>query len=256
MLVRSSFLGTAQRCIAEAYYRYHLGLIPKGRKQNKDTFFGTAVHKGVEIALNDNVDSAVSYLNDLVWPATNGKKKKANAIVLVRSYSRVFNYQLVGTELDHEIRIGRHIWRGRFDIVAQDARGLVIIDLKTTNPAYLLVKPNTQFSGYYLAAEFLYPDFSRFEIVNLDPDMLEVSTYPFKISDEAKEEWKSELVRFVDYVEECFTTGVLPRSDSQCVRYGRRLCAYHDICISAKNIREKVIQHCYDVSTEQKNLDW
>lgn len=255
MKIRSSVLNTAQGCIAEAYYRYHLGLVPKQGKQNKDLFFGKAVHKGAEIAIHSSVEDAVTYLEGLLWPATNGKKKKANAIVLVRAFSRWFNYSLIDTEVSHEMRIGRHSWFGRYDVVARDS-GVVILDNKTSNPSYLIIRPNSQFTGYYIAAQQHYADFERMEIVGLDPDMLELSVYPFKLSKDAQNEWLKETEHFLNFLEDCFEKEVLPRSDSHCVRYGGRLCPYHEICTSAEYLRERIINHCYEVDREQKNLDW
>ncbi len=255
MLIRSSFIGTAQRCVAEAYYKYYLGLQPKGSKQNKDLFFGKAVHRAIEIALHNNVDEAVEYLDSLMWPPSPGKKSKSNAIILTRAFSRWFPYELVDTEVEHEVKVGGHIWRGRFDVIAKKD-GLIFIDNKTTNSNYLLIRPNMQFSGYAKAAKELYPDYSRFEVINLDPEMLEVTAYPFRMTDEMQEEWEQELIKFVDYVEDCFTSGIVPKSDSQCIRFGRYMCPYYDLCTSTKTIKEKVIENCYEVSQEQKELAW
>ena len=255
MLLRSSFLSTAHRCLAEAYYKYHLGLTPIGSgRPNKDLFFGSAVHEAVVKAIKEGEEVAIQYLDSLLWPPTKAKSKRV-AVALVRRYMRCFSPTYVSDERSFIFPVGKHLWRGRFDIIGY-TDGTIVVENKTTKPAFLIQKPNNQFISYYHAARNIFPDFTQFVVYNLDPGMLEIHQYPIRFFDEEIDYWLKTTAKFADYAEECFETGHVPRSDTNCIRFNSRICSYYDICTSHGKVQENVINNCFNVSEEVKKMNY
>jgi len=243
------------RCPAEAYFRYHLGLVPKGQRQNPDLFFGTAVHKAIEIGLAEGRVAALNYLEGLLWPPSKTKTKKA-AIILVTSLLRAdLPFTPQKTEQSFKIPLGKHTVAGRFDIVGQSKNGTIIADHKTTAPAYLVTKPNTQFILYSYAAKKLYEDFDRFWVINLDPNLCTIKTIPVYYSDAEMEQWQASIMRYLDYLESEFEQG-FPFMHDSCIRFYKHFCSYHDICTASESVREKIISGCFEINTDLRDLTY
>lgn len=256
MILRSSLVDTAQRCMREAYYAYHYGLYTGKGGESIDIFFGHAVHRAIEIALLDSEEDAIVYLDSLLWPPSRKKTKNA-AFVLLRQFLRKFDYNIIETELLFEHPLSdAHTWRGKYDLVARKPDGLYIIENKTTNPQYLKAKPNVQFASYFKAAQETYEDFKGFIVFNLDPGELEVTYQNVHFNAEELAEWKREIICFADYMERCFLEGAAPRTGTACIRFQFRRCSFFDVCTAVGRVRDKIITNCFNVNEEAKNLSW
>lgn len=254
MIVRSSLLSCAHRCVAESYYRYHLGLVPHGKRANKDLFFGTAVHRGIEIGLLQSENDALAYLDSLLWPPAKVKTKDC-AKILVRKFLSTFKDTVLYTEKLSEFSFGSHTWRLRYDIISEND-GVIVNENKTTNPSYLITKPNSQFISYYISGQREFPSFNRFKVYNLDPAFMEIHILPVYFSKAEITEWLVATERFVDYLEGCFTKKILPMNGSACIRFYTHLCPYYDICSSSTEIRDQIITNLYEVELKVKELSY
>jgi hypothetical protein len=253
MIFRSSQVSEAKRCVAKAFYKYELGLVKKGEKVNSDLFFGKAVHKGVELSLTQSLEDAVDYLEGLLWPPGRTKSKQT-ALCLVRQFYHKFDYELISSEEYFTFPIDEDVWKGKFDLVAKKDGELTLIELKTTNPYYLVTKPVDQFISYYIGAKEKYGA-KQFVLCNLDPNSINVSFTRVRYSDDEISEWMVEFAYWKDFYKKCVTDKIIPRTSGACYDYNRQ-CEYYDICISNPEIRKKVINNCYDISEAQKELEW
>jgi len=254
MILRSTFVHVAQRCVREAYYAYHLGLRTSRGGVNVDIFFGSAVHGAIEIALRESEHKAICYLDSLLWPPSK-KKTKPAAVILLRNFLRKFKHEVMDTERLFEYDLGRHTWRGKWDLIAKD-RGIVIGEHKTTKPAYLQLKPNTQFIAYYEGAKQEFDSFEKFEVYNLDVESLEVYTHLVNFNQSECDEWREEVQVFADYLDQCFSSGMCPKSDGSCRRYEYRTCQFMDLCTASGSIRDAVMKNCFNFDIQQKELSW
>ena len=253
MIFRSSMVAEAKRCVAKSHYRYSLGLIPKGKGENIDLFFGKALHKAIEIALTSNLDQALAYLDGLLWPPSRNKSKRV-ATCLLRQFYHKFDMQFISAEEEFSFLVEEDEWKGRYDLIARKDGKTHVVELKTTNPYYLLTKPNDQFIAYQIGAS---KDFGaeKFTLINLDPNEIDVTSIPIRFSQEDIDEWLNEFIIWKDYYKKCLSLGVYPKSSGACFDYNRK-CEFHDICMSKFSMKQKIIDNCYDVDEEAKNLDW
>lgn len=253
MIFRSTMVTEAKRCIAKAYYHYELGLKPKGNGVNPDLFFGKAVHKAIEVALLGSLEDGVEYLESLLWPPSRNKSKRV-ALGLLRQFYHKFDMKFVSAEQEFTFPIDDDKWKGRYDIIAEQRGKPYVVELKTTNPYYLLTKPNDQFIAYHIGA---MKDFGAqgFVLYNLDPNEMDIVKIPITFSEEDVEEWTEEFKLWKEYYKKCIEQGIYPRSSGACFDYNRK-CEFHELCTSKFSMREKIMENCYAVDEEAKGLNW
>ena len=254
MIVRSSFLSEMKLCIARAHFMYDLGLVRTGGSPNPDLFFGSAMHKAIEIFHKQGLREAKIHLNELVFPP-HGKKTLGCAISLIEIYAASKPPKLLVAEKDFTYKIGHHEWKGRFDGIAKVNNSLYVVEHKTTNPFYLLMKPNDQFISYWAGARIYFDDVAGVLINSLDPARREVNRYLITFSVEELEEWREETKLLLSFYSLCKTKGAFPKTPSACKAFSRD-CPYLPICTATSGQKQLVIDRCYNVCREQKELDW
>lgn len=233
---------------------YDLGLVLKGGGANPDLFFGSAVHKAIELYHKKGKDEAVEYLMGLDFPS-HGVKCKTNAITLLNMYEASKPPKLLVAEKNFTFRIGRHEWRGRFDGIAKVNGALYVIEHKTTKPYYLQFKPNDQFISYWMGARVYFSDVAGVLVNSLDPQRLEVNRYLVSFNTDELEQWREETKLLLSFYSLCSTKGVFPKTPSACKAFGRD-CPYLPLCKADSSQKQLIINRCYNISREQKELAW
>lgn len=252
MIFRSSQVEEAKRCVARAYYKYHLGLRASGAKEDIHLFFGKAVHSAIQITYESSLEDGIDYLQSLLWPVSRVKSKQV-AISLLRQLYYKFDYKVIACEKEFSFPIDDDNWYGRYDMIAKKDGETVVVDFKTSNPYYLLTKPNDQFAAYYIGIN-QDEDVKKFIICNLDPNELNITFIPIRYTEKDVSSWLEEFRLWKDYYKSCINSGIIPRTNS-CFDYGRK-CEYHDICVSSEDIRPKVIKNCFIEDEKQKRMEW
>ena len=254
MIYRSSQIKQAKQCNAKAYYRYTLGIVPKSSgKKNPDLFFGTVVHKAIEILLLEGQEKSNEYLSRLEFPP--GAKTQSIAKILVNLFRMKFKDEAIACEryfqldLDEETTI-----LGKYDLIARSAGGIYVGDYKTTIPYYLTFKPDDQFISYFIAAR---QEFNAQHVViyNLDPGSVDISMSLITYSEAEIDEWKKEIKKFLGYYQSCVDSGIVPKNPGACMDYGRR-CEYHDLCTASPRIRQALIEGAFETDNESLKLMW
>jgi len=256
MIYRSSQINTAKRCIAKAYFQYNLGLRKKGSgKKNPDLFFGTAVHKAIEIFVLENHEKAIIYLDSLDFPS-NSAKTKAIAKVLLNLFTQKFKDKLLYSERYFALPLSDKIkLLGRFDLVAENLSGIYIGELKTTIPYYLLYKPNDQFISYYIAGKQEFKNVDKVVLYNLDPNSVDLIVSFIYYTKKEVEDWKKEMIAFINYYQSCVDTNTIVRSPGACLDFHRR-CEFHELCTADDNVRKLLIESSFETNEEVLNLRW
>jgi len=254
MICRSSQISEFKACAASAYYRYDLGLSPTGGKPDPHLFFGRVLHKAVDILHKEDVYSALDFLERTEWTDSR-TKTKARAKSLLKIYATNNKVVLVDTEREFSFRIGKHTWRGRWDGAGVYGRGFWIVEHKTTKAPYLIVKPNDQIIAYWAGGRKVYGEKLQGVIVNqFDVERLQVYTFPVTFTVDEYLAWRKEILLVLDYYERCRETA-FPMSTSACYRY-HKPCAYMPICMAEQSTKKVIMDRCYTVSQEVKNLAW
>ena len=254
MIVRSSFLSEMKLCKARAHYMYDLGLVKKSDGVNPDLFFGSAIHKAIETYHKVGFAAAKEFLEGQTFQY-HPKKTPSAAMTLLELYVASKPPKLLVAEKNFSFKIGRHEWRGRFDGIAKVDGSLFVIEHKTTSPYYLLLKPNDQFISYWAGARVYFSEVAGVLINSLDPSRLEVNRYLVTYTPEELEAWREETKLLLSFYQLCRTKGVFPRTPSACKAYGRD-CPYLPLCNSHISMQQMIIDRCYNVCREQKELDW
>jgi len=253
MIYRSSQIKLAKQCPTKAYFKYSLGIVPKGRgKKNPDLFFGTVVHKALEILLLEGQEKSVEYLDVLEFPP--GSKTQAIAKILVNLFRMKFKDEVVACERYFQLDIDGISLLGKYDLIAKSEGGVYVGDYKTTTPYYLLFKPDDQFISYFIAARSEF-NAKHVVIYNLDPGSVDISMSLITYTDAEIEEWKRETKSFISYFQSCVDSGVVPKNPGACLDFGRR-CEYHELCTSSPKVRQALIDGAFAVDKESLNLMW
>jgi len=254
VIVRSSFLAEMKLCFARAHYAYDLGLVLKGGGKNPDLLFGTAIHKAIEKFHKEGKEEALAFLQDMEFPQ-HGVKNRINAITLLNMYVASKPPKLLVAEKDFTFKIGRHEWRGRFDGIAKVNGELYVVEHKTTKPYYLQFKPNDQFISYWAGAKVYFSEVAGILINSLDPHRLEVNRYLITFTLDELKRWRQETKLLLSFYTLCTTKGVFPKSPFACKAFGRD-CPYTPLCKADPSQKQLIIDRCYNISREQKELDW
>ena len=255
MILRSTLVSDFKSCPAKACYKYELGLsaITQGKVRN-DLVFGQVIHSAIQTFHEEGMDSALTYIDDFQMDETR-RKNKQTAKALLRSYVKNNTVSIECLEKNFQFKIGTHVWKGRFDGIGSYMGKRWVIEHKTTNPFYLILKPNDQFIAYWLGALIFYHDIEGVLINNLDCDKLEVNKFFVHFSQEEKEEWIDEMKMTAETYKRFKTKGIFPRNQSSCYAYNR-LCSYISICSSSEGVRPNIIKRCYKQDDRMINLEW
>jgi len=254
VIFRSTMLNDFKQCPAKAAYKYELGITPIQSGQSNDLDFGALVHQAIEIYHNHSLDEAVSLIESSGMSETR-RKNRSTAKALLKTYVSTNPVKMERLESDFTFKIGSHQWKGRFDGIGIYNGGRYVIEHKTTNPQYLILKPNDQFIAYWLGGFIYYQDIQGVLINSLDCDKLQVTRYPITFSKEEKEEWIEEMKAIAETYKRYKTKGIFPRNPASCFAYNR-LCAYYPLCQEPEGTREMVMRKCYQHNSKMKNLEW
>lgn len=253
MIFRSSFVGEAKRCVALAYYRYYLGLSTKDATQNIDLFFGKELHNAIQISFEQSLEAGLEHLDQLLWPPSK-TKTKITAMNLLRQLHYKFDYNVVACEQDFSFPLDNDEWFGRYDMIAEKYDERYVLEFKTTNPYYLLIKPNDQFITYYIGARQDF-NINGMLVVSLDPSEVEVTFVPVKFSQEDINEWTREFSIWKEYFKRCVVSGVLPKNPTSCFDYNRK-CEFFELCLSNKRMRDNIMNNRFIVDENLKEMRW
>jgi len=255
MVIRSSVLAEFKLCPRRAHYAYDLGLFRKGGRPSVDLVFGKAVHKAVEIFHKvGSLDSALQALNDFDIPPDRDKNID-RARLLVTMYVQGKPLTLVESEKDFSFKIGRHVWKGRFDGIADVNGALYVVEHKTTKPFYLQTKPNDQFIAYWGGARITNKDVQGVIINNFDVERCEVRRILVSFSWEEFQRWREETKLVLSFYQRCKTSGIFPKSPFACKAYGRE-CSYRILCTADLETRKRIIEDFFETNQEAVDLSW
>lgn len=254
MLIRSSVLSTIKLCPQRAHFSYDLGLVSKNAKPSIDLVFGTIVHKSIELFHKQSKEAALEYLHEVEFEQTNAKSR-LKAITLFNSYVETEPLDLIDYEKDFTFKIGKHVWKGRFDGVANLFDSLYIVDHKTTNPYFLSTKPDDQFIAYWMGGRIFYHEVKGVIVNSLDPASLVVKRIIVSYTKDEFEHWRDETKLLLAFYQRCFNVGIFPKTPKACIAYGRQ-CPFRILCTSPPEVHERIIERYYDVSVEKKEKNW
>ncbi len=258
MIFRSSMISTFKACPAKACYKYELGLVPYGVKRKKnDLEFGSLVHDSIERyhLAGDDLKAALDFLNKQEIQETR-RKNKTTAAALVKDYAAKNQIKMIEVEKLFTYDLGGgHTWMGRFDGIGEWNGDLWVIEHKTTNPEYLMNKPNDQFIAYYIGANILYGDVKGVYLNNLNCDKLEVKSWQITFNQDETEEWKDEMAATAEAYATYKRLGIFPRNQGACRMYNSR-CCYMPLCTEPEGTRALVQERCYVVNEEARKLQW
>lgn len=255
MICRSTQLKAAKQCIAKSYYRYELGLRRRGNGKSVDLAFGSLVHNAVEKYLKEGYEKASEYLDREEFYGS-GVKTKGTARILLNLFRMKFHDEFICSEQYFKIYLTEDFTLiGKFDFMARGSFGTYVGEIKTSQPYYLISKPDDQFISYYMAAREIWPQTQNVILYNLDPSQMELVLTPISFSADEVKEWQEETKAFLSYYKNCVESGNIVRSPGACLDYGYR-CEYMDLCTTSKRIREVLVDNAFEVDEEQKNLAW
>lgn len=266
MIVRSSMISTFKRCNALCYYQYGLGLITDADEGNIDLAFGTLVHDAVDMFhKTGDINDALTLIENVTLPSNHKRKNSAIAKALLREYVKRYpDIKLHESETqsiqghDLNFNVGRHLWKLRMDSVITYQNRLWMGENKTTNRAYILIRPNDQFISYYIAAKKVNSDISGVMISVFDPEIVNVDAIFFTPSASECETWCKEMEFTIDSIEACAEKEIFPTNPYACLQFGfNRSCYCLPLC-QARSVeeRDRLIQKYYKVNEEAVNLSW
>lgn len=256
MIYRSSQIKLAKTCITKSYYRYHLGLVRKGNGgKSIDLSFGTLVHKAVELFLTEGYESALLFLEETPFKG-EGAKTIRMARVLLNVFRMKFKDEFVCAEKPFEVDIGNDITlKGRFDLITRNSSGMYVGEIKTSNPYFLLTKPNDQFIEYFIAARELFTDVNNVFLYNLDPNMADLKLSLITYTRSEIDDWLREIKAFLTFYQQCVDNKTLVKNNDGCTSYGYH-CEYLPLCQSTAVSREAMIAEMFAVDEEQRDMAW
>ncbi len=165
-----------------------------------------------------------------------------------------FKDQVVACEKPFKLKLSDDIeLRGRYDLVAKDSDGIYIGEYKTTIPYYLLSKPDDQFIIYYLAGNQEFGNVEKVVLCNLDPNNIDVSLSIITYTKQEIEDWRQEMITFLDYYQSCIDKKVLVKTPQACLAFGRR-CEFYDLCTANSYVRDVLIKNYYTIN--EKALEY
>jgi hypothetical protein len=256
MIYRSSQVGTAKTCIAKSYFKYHLGLVPKGSNgKNPDLFFGSAVHDAIEIYLQEGIEKANEMLDSLDWPSRT-PKTKAIAKILLNLFRLKFKDKMLFTEKYFEIEISKDMTlKGKYDLIAENSSGIYVGEHKTTNPLYLMFKPNDQFISYYIASQVDFDGIDKVVIYNLDPNSMDINMSLVTFCQEEIDAWIKQTETFLHFYQHCVENDIIVKNPGACLNFNRK-CPYIELCSSTPSVMKMLIEASFEINEEAKNLSW
>ena len=254
MLIRSSVLSEIKLCVQRAYYTYELGLVSKKAKPSVDLVFGSIIHKAIEIYHKESREVAYAFLRSCNFEETNLKNKR-KAVLLLEIYIRQNGFKYIAVERNFSFKIGKHVWKGRFDGIVEYNGELYVVEYKTTNPYFLIHKPNDQLIAYWAGGRISYQNVAGVILISIDPRSLTVNRTVVSFTWDEFLEWREETKLVISYYQRCLTAKKFPKTGGACKSYGRN-CPFLILCTAQEEIREKIIEEYFDVSKEHKEKSW
>ena len=254
MILRSSMVSDFKSCPAKAAYKYEVGITPIQSGRSNDLEFGSLVHQAIEIYHNHSLDEAVSLIENSGMSETR-RKNRSTAKALLKTYVSTNSVQMERTESSFSFKIGSHTWQGRFDGIGWYNGGRWVLEHKTTQPNYLILKPNDQFVAYWLGGFIYYHDIQGVLVNSLDCDKLQVTRYPVTFSRDEKEEWITEMKALAETYKRYRSKGIFPRNPGACFAFNR-LCPYYPLCQEPDSSRQVIVEKCYQENSFVKNMEW
>jgi len=253
MKIRSSAFAAFKRCPRFYYYAYLLGLSSKKKPKTNDLYFGTKLHKAIELYHKKDFNAGL-----LVWDEYDNEfsGEDKNPVVGRILYEKYVEdpLDLVCTEREFTIHIGSHKWGGRFDGIANVNGLLYVVDHKTTRWEFRQTKPNDQFVSYYLGGKVFYHDVNglivnEFNVRTKSINRIIVSYHPDEVID-----WIDETKAVISYMVRCTNTGIFPKTPD-CFKYNRE-CKYRMLCNSSNIMARRLIESQFVVNKQQKELSY
>ena len=254
MILRSSQVATFKACPAKAFYTFELGLTPIKKGFNIDLFFGSALHKAIEIYRLKNAIEATKYVNSLKFQETP-RKNKSTLLSLVSQYIRDNNVEIIEPEKFFSFKVGSHIWKGRFDGICRYNNSLWVEEHKTTNPQYLLLRPNDQFIAYCLGGKVFYHEISGMIINLFNVDKISIEKKFLSFSKDDYEDWIDNMKMTAEFYTRCRHKQIFPENPGACHMYNRP-CTYLSICSTSPGNRNMIVKNYFETNDSQRKLEW
>ena len=242
MIIRSSMMGTFKSCPTKYKYIYVDGLRrakPDNEAENPHLYFGSALHKAIELYHQEGKEAA-----DKVWVeydkrCATAKKNPRIGKSLMRRYAEN-PLEPICLEKDFQFNIGNHVWQGRFDMIVEYGGMKMVVDHKTTSFGFDQLKPNDQFTAYYLGAKIYYKDIEGVIVQVLNVSNGKIDRLIINYSEAEIEEWREETKLMLAHITRCTNSGVFPKSKT-CSYWGKA-CQFKILCTSPPAARERWAQ--------------
>lgn len=258
MLVRSSSFITYKECERKAYFAYESGLVRRG-KVHIDLLFGSTVHDALDLfKKTEDLKDAFALIDSIDWPPHKTKKPNI-AKTFIRMYAnKGYMKNQILSEREFSFSIGSHTWQGRWDGIDSLPDGLYVEEDKTTNPRFFQFKPNDQLIAYYKGACARFGDQVKGVVVNdFDVEKVDIVRRFVRFSQEEVDRWEQETIFKIDQYEYSRTHNIWPQRGSACLLYGiDHPCNFQMLCTSPVNTLQTMIEKCYAVNQEHKELRW
>jgi hypothetical protein len=258
MIVRSSSFVAYKECERKALFAYEMGLVRNG-SMPIDLLFGSTVHDAIDLFnKTGDLKDAFTLIDSIPWPAHKTKKPTLAQTFLRMYANKKLTQKYILSERDFSFSLGPHSWIGRWDGLSVQPDGIYVEENKTTNPRFFRYKPNDQLIAYYKGARVRFGDQVKGVIVNdFDVDRVDIVRRIVRFSPEELENWEAETIFKLDQYEASRTYNIWPQRGSACLLYGiDHPCSYTTICESPISGVQAIMERCYVVNKEHKELAW
>ena len=253
MKIRSSSYDCARRCEQLFYWKYILGLVPN-KEKNVDTYFGSSLHESVRM-LHTGEDYAQIWQEYDVNMSVKDKNAQVGRVLMRMYEKRPLN--LIDTEKNFEVLIGKHRWVGRFDGIASINNALYVVDHKTTRwgttgKFAMQLKPNNQFISYVLGGRIYYKDIDSIIINVFNVRDMKIEPLYVSFSCDEIDSWIEETKLFLSHLVRCINKGCFPKAND-CRFFGYE-CAYRKLCLSGSP--KAIADRAFHVNQEAIDMSW
>jgi hypothetical protein len=241
-LLYNSKISTAQECMAQYWFRYHL---QKDTRQRPEYFaFGSDFHR---MTLNNGIgsdygqDGAELWLHQQVMPEPSKKQMLDMADAFFRTWQSQDRLLLeVEKTILHPLAGYTHFenWAVKADMVFEDHEGLWVGDLKTTSgygaatAKYYHNSLQTKTFGY--VNKLRYPELRGTKIFVVTKKAIRCEVETIILNDRDYEQAATHMHEAASKIDEAVSLNTFHRSCTSCINFMGRECPYIAICMEPK----------------------
>jgi len=254
IVLDATMLDTFQTCACKFNYRHNLNKVTPDKATPLDR--GSLVHDGNEAYYNA-LKSGEGWINavQLAREAVQIKSKESNlepaAIsriidVLEEHYDywkiTDLNYEILAVEQPfmyclHETDLYRIMMIGKIDLLVNDYQQNhhyenLVIDHKSYDREYPVRERTNQFLNYVNASGSNYLVVNKIGFQTSIPVEKKMKRIPLSYNDLMLEQWRANVIKWVELYMECVAEGVWPMNDTSCTKFNK-ICEYDEVCNSS-----------------------